>query len=418
MFDTPAELLEKIRLGEDSYLDLKEVRFAGERIVGPRRDPFSDELASFANSKGGVCLLGVDDKTRDILGIPVDKLDLSESFVREVLNDVIKPPLPAIIERMNLPSTSGRSEAVLKVTIEPSLFVHRSAGGYFHRIGSAKRLFQQRSQSRMIRFDEEIVASAEMRDFEESLYHRFRTDRTVGDDESLLQKLGMARRDGDRLRPTVAGVLLATAAPERFLSNAYVQCVAYRGDTIETGGADAYQIDASDVTGPIDQQVMDACRFVVRNMRTAATKAIGRTDLPQYDLTAVFEALVNAIAHRDYSMYGSKVRLRMFSDRLEIYSPGALPNTMDVSSLPYRQSARNETITSLLAKCEVPRDAEWLNTSRSTMMDRRGEGVSLILQRSEQLSGRVPEYLAIDDAELRLTIFAANPKEGRRGTGL
>jgi predicted HTH transcriptional regulator len=421
VFDTPAELLEKIRLGEDSFLDLKEVRFSGERVAGPRRDEFSDEVASFANAKGGVCLLGVDDKSREIIGIPIDRLDTVESFVREVLNDIVKPPLPATIERMTLPSTTGTNEPVIKITIDPSLFVHRSAGGYFHRIGSSKRemapdylarLFQQRSQSRMIRFDEEIVAGADLSDLDESLYRRFRTDRTIEDEDASLQQLGIARKKepGGTLRPTVAGLLLASPAPERHLANAYIQAVAYRGETIGASSEEPYQLDASDITGPLDQQVIDACRFVYRNMRTSATKHVGRADLPQYDIGAVFEAVVNAVAHRDYSMYGSKVRLRMFSNRIELYSPGALPNTMDVASLPYRQAARNETITSLLAKCAVPRDVEWLQTSRSTMMDRRGEGVSLILRNSERLSGRMPEYLAVDDSELRLTIYAAVPR--------
>jgi hypothetical protein len=103
---------------------------------------------------------------------------------------------------------------------------------------------------------------------------------------------------------------------------------------------------------------------------------MGRRDVPQYALDAVFEAITNAVAHRDYSIYGSKVRLRMFSDRLELYSPGALPNTLDLDSLPYRQISRNDTITSLLARCPVA-DVEWLKTSRTTIMDRRGEGVPL-----------------------------------------
>src|SRR3982751_819057 len=105
-------------------------------------------------------------------------------------------------------------------------------------------------------------------------------------------------------------------------------------------------------------------------MRVAAWKHLGRRDMPQYDMTAVFEALVNAVAHRDYSIHGAKIRLRMFSDRLELYSLGAIPNTMAVDSLPYRQAARNEAVTSLLAKCAVPDDERDLS-GRSTMMDRR-----------------------------------------------
>jgi len=145
---------------------------------------------------------------------------------------------------------------------------------------------------------------------------------------------------------------------------------------------------------------------VFRNMRVEATKTLGRRDYPQYHLGAVFEAIVNAVAHRDYAIHGSKVRLRLFADRLELYSPGALANTMDLDALPYRQSARNEALTSLLAKCTIPRDMEWLQTKRGTLMDRRGEGVGVILSESERLSGRRPKFEIYGESELVLTVYA------------
>jgi hypothetical protein len=123
-------------------------------------------------------------------------------------------------------------------------------------------------------------------------------------------------------------------------------------------------------------------------------------------VTSVFEAVVNAVAHRDYSIYGSKIRLRLYDDRLVLYSPGSPPNTMDVASMMYRQAARNEIVTNLLARWPVPEEA-WLRTDRRTLMDRRGEGVPIILERSEALAGVRPVYGVIDDAELELTIFAA-----------
>jgi predicted HTH transcriptional regulator len=259
-------------------------------------------------------------------------------------------------------------------------------------------------------FDEQVVAEASLADLEPALVDRFRTPQTLDDRETLLRKLGMARED-DRgvLRPSVAGVLLGSARPQRWLPNAFIQAVAYRGEGIPgAGDAPGYQLDAKDLAGPLDAQVADGCKFVLRNMRIGASKTIGRRDLPQYDLAAVFEALVNAVAHRDYSLYGSKIRLRMFDDRLELYSPGALANTMTVESLPFRQASRNETITSLLARCPVPADVAGLETSRSTMMDRRGEGVAIILERSERLSGRRPIYELPGESELKLTIFAAD----------
>jgi predicted HTH transcriptional regulator len=419
MFNDKNELLEKIRLGEDSYLELKEARFSGERVSAPGRSDLADELAAFANSRGGVLVLGVRDGDRTIIGIPLDRLDAVESLAREACNDSIRPPLLPIIERLTLPDATGTPVAVLRVEVPRSLFVHQSPGGYFYRLGSSKRqmppdqlarLFQQRSQTRLIRFDEQTIATATSHDLEPALWERFATPRTQDAAEDLLQKLGMARRDEDgALRPTVAGVLLGTREPQRFLPNAFIQAVAYRGLTIRPDDNSLYQRDAHDITGSLDEQIMAAMDFVRKNMFVMARKGLGREDLPQYDLIAVFEAVVNAIAHRDYSMYGAKIRLRMFDDRLELYSPGALPNTLTVDSLPYRQFARNETVTSLLARCPVHSRIPELQAHRSHIMDKRGEGVPLILSHSEQLSGRRPVYRLIDDAELVLTIYASGP---------
>ncbi|NOY89601.1 MAG: transcriptional regulator [Deltaproteobacteria bacterium] len=419
MFDTTKELLDKITLGGDSVLELKEVRFAGGRVNAPHRDSLADELSAFANSRGGVCVLGVEDGTNQIIGIPLDRLAAVEAFARQICNDSIDPPLVAVIQKLLVPTDIGAEVPIVRIDVPKSLFVHKSPGGYVHRIGSSKRemrpeylarLFQQRSQARLIRFDEQVVPNATLTDLNAELWERFRTARSKAEpDDSILGKLGLARRDEEgTVRPTVAGVLLASDNPRRFLPNAFIQAVAYKGmSSVPGNGTDAYQLDAADISGPIDLQVMDALRFVARNMRTAATKDVGRVDLPQYDLTAVFEALVNAVAHRDYAIHGSKIRLRLFADRLELASPGGLPNTMSVESLALRQSARNEVLTSLLARCSIHSGLSGLETDRSTFMDKRGEGVGIILDRSEQLSGRRPEYCVIDDAELVLTIWAA-----------
>ncbi len=419
MFASREELLEKISLAESTFLELKEVRFAGSKIRGPKRDDLADELASFANSHGGVLVLGVHDDTHEILGIPDQYLNVVERFVHELCHDSIDPPIAPVIDPLRLPAASGEDVAVIKIDVPRSLFVHRSPGGFMYRGGSDKRIMsseylarmmQQRSQTRIIRFDEQTIPQAKLTDLKADLWERFLTPRSRNDREGFLSKLHMVRADDDGTpRPTVAGVLMASEDPKEWLSNAYIQAVSYRGVDIRTDeSTDPYQLDAADISGPLDLQVVEACRFVAGNMKTAALKDQGRLDRPQFDMTAVFEAMVNAVAHRDYSIHGSKIRLRLFSDRLEIYSPGSIPNTMTVEDLAYLQSARNETITSLLAKCPVPIDKAWLTTDRRTMMDRRGEGVRIIMDNSERLSGKLPEYRLIGESELMLTIWAAD----------
>ncbi|MEW6221197.1 MAG: ATP-binding protein [Thermodesulfobacteriota bacterium] len=426
MFDTREELLAQIRLGEDSRLELKAVTFRGDRVAGPHPAGLADEMAAFANSAGGVLVLGIDEATRQPHGMSVAELAVLEHWLLAIASDRIKPPPLCRIEKWELPDAGGHLAPVLKIDIPRSLYVHESPNGYFYRAGSAKRkmsteyiirLGQQRSQTRMIRFDEQPVVQAPVEALDPALCERFRTTRTRDQGLDFLIKLGLVARDDQGLpHPSVAGVLMACAEPRQWMPNAFVQAVAYHGTTPAAPGSGLpYQLDVRDISGSLDEQVREACRFVVRNMKVGAIKTMGRRDIPQYDLTAVFEAMVNAVAHRDYADYGAKIRLRLFADRLEIISPGTIPNTMTVESLLYRQAARNETLTSLLARCPIPTDLDWVNTDRRTFMDKRGEGVRIIMENSEQLSGRRPVFRLLDDAELMLTIFAAGgvPEDAR-----
>lgn len=418
MLTSATDLLEQIVAGEDPSLELKEVGFRGATVSDPSRNQLADELAAFANARGGALVLGFDGGSKDVVGIPLANLDTVEQHVIEVCHDSIDPPLDVTTQKLSIPDSLNVQRWVLRVHVERSLAVHHSPSGYMRRVGSSKRkmaqdqlgqLFQQRSQARLIRFDETVVPETGLSDLELTLLGRFRTSRTADNDRTLATKLGMAaEHDFGVFRLTVAGVLLGTRRPEQWLRHAFIQAVAYRGNRIGSAMDEPnYQLDAKDIVGPLDTQVAEACRFVARNQSVAAYRGGGRTDFPQYDMTAVFEALVNAVAHRDYSMHGSKIRLRMFADRLELYSPGELASTMTPETLAYRQSTRNEAIASLLARCTVPGSIPGLRSSRSALMDRRGEGVPLILDRSEEISGRRPLYQTVDGAELLLTIYGA-----------
>ena len=404
------ELMRRIRLGEDSTLELKRVLLAGSKVTGPKRNEFADELTAMANGWGGTFVLGVEDKSRDVIGIPVDRLDAVETWVREICNDSVTPPLDALIRKIELPGVGGGPVPVVCVEIVRSLFVHKSPGGYFRRIGSSKRelspeilarLFQERSQSRVIRFDESAVPGTNLKNLDDALARRFLREDAIdeGAIENAAHKLRLVADDDDGIvRLTLAGVLLCTHEPQRWLPHAYVQAVSYAGERTDVN----YQTDARDIDGPLDEQVAEALHFVRKNMLVRATKTTGRVERAQFSERAVFEALVNAVAHRDYSMAGSRVRLHMFGDRLELYVPGALANTLTPDALHLRQANRNELIVSLLARCPAPADL-----GRVNLMDRRGDGVPIILQESQQLSGRRPEYTLIDESELRLVIWAA-----------
>ena len=402
---TGADLADRIRLGEDSALELASLVVQGGRVESPDRRDFADDLAAMANARGGTVVLGVDDGTREIQGIPLADLDAVEGWVREVCNDSVTPPLDADILKIELDGAAGGRVPILRVDVGRSLFVHRSPGGYFRRLGSSRRelapealarLFQERSQSRLIRFDESVVPRTTRGDLDYSLTRRFSREDTSAD---TLRKLHIVAEDDDGTeRLTLSGVLLCTPDPQRWLPHASIQAVSYAGERTDTD----YQTDARDIGGPLDGQVAEALHFVRRNMLVRAAKGLARSERPQFSERAVFEALVNAVAHRDYSIHGARIRLHLFGDRLELYVPGALANTLAPDSLHLRQASRNELIVSLLARCPAP-----ANLARTRMMDRRGDGVPIIRDECKQLSGRLPKYTLLDDSELRLVIRAA-----------
>jgi len=103
-------------------------------------------------------------------------------------------------------------------------------------------------------------------------------------------------------------------------------------------------IHAEQIDGPLNRQIDGAVAFVDRFMLKPATKTAGRPEYPQFAVTAVHEAIVNAVSHRDYSISGSKIRLFLFDNRLELISPGELPNTLTLETLPYRQFTRNQLL--------------------------------------------------------------------------
>ena len=404
-----ADLARRIRLGEDSTLELKQVFMSGTRVTKPKRDDFADDLACIANGGGGTVVLGVTDKSREIVGIPVDLLDSVEGWAREICNDSIKPPLDAAIRKIELPDVTGKLVPLLRIDVDRSLFVHKSPGGYFRRIGSScremspellARLFQERSQSRVIRFDESLVPNTTPEDLDGQLVARFMREGHEMNDVSLRKLRIIADDEDNAARVSVAGVLLCTRDPGRRLPHAQIQAVSYAGERNDIN----YQNDARDIGGPIDTQVFDALHFLRRNMFVSATKSSARMDQPQFSDRAVFEALVNAVAHRDYSAAGARIRLHLFKNRIELYVPGDLANTLTPDSMELRQYSRNELIVSLLARCRTDPVGE---IGRSRLMDRRGDGVPIIIDETYKLTGRRPEYTLIDHSELRLVIWAA-----------
>ena len=396
----------QLRLGEDSRWEFKQIEFRGDRPVGPRRDDLADELAAFANARGGVLVCGVSDDG-EVQGMSRAQMNALDRILSDACADSIKPPIDVEITRHEL----ADGKPVLVVEVAPGNAQHDSPGGSYRRVGSSKRrmtpdqrlrLAQQRGQSRFLWFDRQPVPETGFATLSQRLWKPLVSVAGAADPPRALRNLRLLTQDdGDSLRATVAGILLCAEAPERWFPNAAIMATRYRGVDRASG-----QLDAQQIVGPVQHQIADAARFAVRNMRVAARKTPGRIDMPQYSAEALFEALVNAVVHRDYSMAGRRIRLSMFEDRLEIDSPGALPNGMTIASMEASQATRNEVLASVFGRLpvgEIPG-----SENRQFLMERRGDGVMIIVRRTRETAGSRPAYALIDESNLQLTIPAAD----------
>ncbi len=397
------EIRNLINMGEDSNCEFKQIRFKGNRPVSPQRKDLADEMIAFANADGGVLLCGVTDKG-EIQGLDFDQRASLNKYLAEVATDTIKPVLKIEVFNREL---DGKAIVVAKVP--KSNKVHERDGITHIRIGATKRLLegdersslvQNRDQNRFLGYDIKIVRNTGFNTLSKSLWQPLLSSTGVEDPERGLINLRLLKADDTgNIRATVAGILLCTEAPEKWLPQATITATCYRGLDRASG-----QIDAQEIAGPLNSQIIDAVHFVKRNMRVAARKNPERENIPEYNLSAVFESVVNAVVHRDYALTKRRIRLSIFQGHLEVDSPGSLPNGMTIENMDISQATRNEVIASVFGRTSVGRIAG--ATDRKYLMERRGDGVSIIKKRTYEATGELPVYRLIDRSNLLLKIPA------------
>lgn len=396
MFDTQDTILAQLRAGEDGRAEFKELRLGARGVVSPNAEDLAGEFVAFANAGGGAVFLGVDNQG-NVTGISSDDVDGVEQWALNAATHNCEPPVRPIVRKALLPGGTGGDRHVLLVEVPRGLYVHRTSGGrYYLRVGSTKRdltpaelarLFQQRGREYV--FDEQSVPGAAVEDLSRPRLEAFFGRSPTIPWLDLLRNTRVTSRDEtDVDRPTVAGLLAFGTEPTDFLASGSIEAAAYAGTRLSSDDL----THAERLAGPVSDQIDSAIAFVARFMHRAKS---GEAD---YDLDVVDEAIVNAVAHRDYAIAGSKIRLFLFADRLELYSPGRLPNTITLQDMAYRTFTRNQLLVSFLSRIRSKRSGD-------VFLESRGEGVRKILEDGEAHSGRRPAYELFGD-ELRLTLWA------------
>ncbi len=208
---------------------------------------------------------------------------------------------------------------------------------------------------------------------------------------SDLRNRGVLVETGGALLATLYGVLAFGKEPQRYpqTRNFRIECVAYAG---KERASDVLQV--ADATGCVDDQVQRALGWFASLGHTETYHDVIREDRPLLPRRAIREALVNAVAHRDYAVTGSKVLLESFSNRIVVTSPGPLPNHMRVESA--RAGANPRSRNELLANFMLV----------SGFMDNRGRGWPLMRAEMRRFNGTEP-LLEQDPHWVRVT-FAVN----------
>ncbi len=352
----------------------------------------AEEIVAFANMDGGTLLIGVDDSGQ-VTGCSPSKME------ERVINICRHNIRPSLIPDIAVNQIDGKD--VLVVNIKSGDAVYATAQGkYLIRVGSTKqaptqqeilRLFQRRKR---LQFDESPVLNASVQDINLSYVDAYliRLGVTELDRENELalhrdlRNLSILSAFTPEPKPTLAALLAFSKHPQKQYPSYTIMCGAYQGNDLASK-----PIREKELTGSLADLIEDALAFLKLTMpqKSRLVDGVRREETYLYPIKALREAIVNALCHRDYTIEGSAVRLHLFDDRLEIRSPGNLPNTLTLDSLPYRQFTRNQAVASFLAGLGY--------------MERRGKGIIRMQKFSAENGVTCRFSLTPDQAEFVVT---------------
>jgi ATP-dependent DNA helicase RecG len=206
----------------------------------------------------------------------------------------------------------------------------------------------------------------------------------------------LKERDG-QLAPTHAGILIFGADPQRWLPDSSMTVARYTGLQM----SDAFI--RADIHGTLPEQARKAEAFILENVsRGVQLNALQRRDDYLYPVNAIREVIVNALAHRDYSLRGDSIRLLLFADRLECYSPGRLPGHVTINNMFEERFSRNAAIVQVLFDMGF--------------IERLGYGIKRVI-RSVAEAGLPQPTFAETSAGFKVTIFNQTASENQHPAG-
>ena len=343
------ELLELINKGEGYHLEFK--------LEEENNEDFAKTIVCFANTDGGKILIGVDD-TGNIIGVSdIDKVMLR---MDDIALNRCEPPVIIFQESINF---DGKNVVIVNVEKGKQRPYRTKSGHYYIRSSNRcrqatkeelLRLFQS---TKSLFYDEIPINNSKLTDLDISSFKFFLRkylNIETNNEENIINYLcNFHLLEKESLTPTFTGILFFANNPQNFVSESRIVCANIEG--IDISQTD---LETKNLTGKISDlinNIEDFFKLVLSNKHKIKDfQPESEFEIP---MTALREAIVNAIAHRDYTI-NAPIRVLIFTNRVEIHSPGRLPNTVTVESIKVGGShvLRNPTIYNMLLKMKMVTD--------------------------------------------------------------
>ncbi len=346
----------------------------------------AETLVALANAQGGYLIIGVGGRTRPRAEGVQDVTAAREMVLEAAL--ICTPPL-----LLPLPTEQHHEgTTLLLVTVPPGMpHVYSLHGKYLQRQGMTnqpmlpddlRRLLNERGEVSWTQASPDDATLDELDPDKVAAYMQRLLPAVVGDVHAFLFRRGclvkQAQPDAPTdappaYTPTNAGLLLFGQSVERRFRQAEITLVQYHGTEL----ADEFERD--DIRDTLPEALHRAERWLMEHMRKGSRMInLERHDWTQFPTGAVREALVNAVAHRDYSIRGEGIRIALFADRLECYSPGRLPGHVTLENIRQERFSRNETLVQVLADYG--------------MVERLGYGIDRMVRQMEEAGLPLPTF--------------------------
>ena len=383
------DLVEIINKGENAYVEFKEEKIKSNDLAG--------EIVSFANMEGGTIIIGVSDDGI-IKGVSI--ADIEEKIMNICRNNCIPNIIP-IYQELTIDDFKVVVVTIPKGVNKPYYTIDNK---YYIRVGTTKRIASREELMRLfqasgvVHFDISSVEKTTKKDLNMDLirdyFMKYNTFDLYEETEEAVDRILINSdilRDGPNPKEcTVGGLLIFGKRVDDKLPQNGISFAHFRGNDITEE-----LIDKKQIVGNLPELVEQALVIIKNNIKTPST-IIGavREEKEIYPTVVIREALVNAVVHRNYSIVGSKIRILMFTDRIEFHSPGKLPNTVTIDKMKIGVSySRNPFLVKYMENLRY--------------IDQLGRGIPMIIKNMKRLGAKEPELKEIGE-EFVLTLYKSD----------